>query len=69
MAGEKLAWQADLAGSLALVLGSEGEGLRELTRKHCDFLVRLPQAGSVESLNVSVACGMLMYEAVRQRRR
>jgi 23S rRNA (guanosine2251-2'-O)-methyltransferase len=69
MAGEKLAWQADLAGPLALVLGSEGEGLRELTRKHCDFLVRLPQAGSVESLNVSVACGMLMYEAVRQRRR
>jgi 23S rRNA (guanosine2251-2'-O)-methyltransferase len=69
MAGDKLAWQADLAGPLALVLGSEGEGLRELTRKHCDFLVRLPQAGSVESLNVSVACGMLMYEAVRQRRR
>jgi 23S rRNA (guanosine2251-2'-O)-methyltransferase len=68
MSGEKLAWQADLAGPLALVLGSEGEGLRELTRKHCDFLVRLPQAGSVESLNVSVACGMLLYEALRQRR-
>lgn len=67
MAGDKLAYEADLAGSLALVLGSEGEGLRELTRKHCDFLVRLPQAGSVESLNVSVACGMLMYESLRQR--
>ncbi len=67
MAGEKLAWESDLAGPLALVMGSEGEGLRELTRRNCDFLVRLPQAGSVESLNVSVACGMLLYEAVRQR--
>jgi 23S rRNA (guanosine2251-2'-O)-methyltransferase len=67
MAGEKLAWQADLGGPLALVMGSEGEGLRELTRRNCDFLVRLPQAGSVESLNVSVACGMLLYEAVKQR--
>lgn len=67
MAGEKMAWQADLGGSLALVMGSEGEGLRDLTRRHCDFLVRLPQVGSVESLNVSVACGMLLYEAQRQR--
>jgi 23S rRNA (guanosine2251-2'-O)-methyltransferase len=67
MSGDKLAWQADLRGPLALVLGSEGEGLRELTRKTCDFLVRLPQAGSVESLNVSVACGMLLYETTRQR--
>lgn len=67
MAGEKLAYEADLAGPLALVLGSEGEGLRDLTRKNCDFLVRLPQAGSVESLNVSVACGMLLYESLRQR--
>jgi 23S rRNA (guanosine2251-2'-O)-methyltransferase len=67
MAGEKLAYEADLAGPLAVVLGSEGEGLRDLTRKNCDFLVRLPQAGSVESLNVSVACGMLLYESLRQR--
>jgi 23S rRNA (guanosine2251-2'-O)-methyltransferase len=67
MAGDKLAWEADLRGPLALVLGSEGDGLRELTRKTCDFLVRLPQAGSVESLNVSVACGMLLYETTRQR--
>ncbi|MEO8306953.1 MAG: 23S rRNA (guanosine(2251)-2'-O)-methyltransferase RlmB [Pseudomonadota bacterium] len=67
MSGEKLAWEADLRGPLALVLGSEGDGLRELTRKTCDFLVCLPQAGSVESLNVSVACGMLLYEATRQR--
>jgi 23S rRNA (guanosine2251-2'-O)-methyltransferase len=67
MTGEKMAWQADLGGSLALVMGGEGEGLRELTRRHCDFVVRLPQVGSVESLNVSVACGMLLYEAQRQR--
>jgi 23S rRNA (guanosine2251-2'-O)-methyltransferase len=67
MAGDKLAWEAYLRGPLALVLGSEGDGLRELTRKTCDFLVRLPQAGSVESLNVSVACGMLLYETTRQR--
>ena len=66
-AGEKLAWEADLKGPLALVLGAEGAGLRELTRKTCDYLVRLPQLGSVESLNVSVATGMLLYEAMRQR--
>jgi 23S rRNA (guanosine2251-2'-O)-methyltransferase len=67
MAGDKLAWQADLSGSVALVMGGEGDGLRELTRKHCDFLVRLPQIGAVESMNVSVAAGMLLYEATRQR--
>jgi 23S rRNA (guanosine2251-2'-O)-methyltransferase len=50
-----------------LVLGSEGSGLRQLTRQTCDFLVSLPQLGAVESLNVSVAAGMLLYEAVRQR--
>jgi 23S rRNA (guanosine2251-2'-O)-methyltransferase len=67
MAGTQLAWQADLKGSSAIVMGGEGDGLRELTRKSCDFLVRLPQLGAVESMNVSVACGMLLYEAVRQR--
>jgi 23S rRNA (guanosine2251-2'-O)-methyltransferase len=67
MAGDKLAWQADLKGSLALVMGGEGDGLRDLTRKNCDFLVRLPQIGGVESMNVSVASGMLLYESVRQR--
>jgi 23S rRNA (guanosine2251-2'-O)-methyltransferase len=67
MLGEQLAWQADLTGSQALVMGGEGDGLRELTRKSCDFLVRLPQAGTVESMNVSVACGMLLYETLRQR--
>jgi 23S rRNA (guanosine2251-2'-O)-methyltransferase len=64
---EKLARDADLKGSIALVLGAEGAGLRQLTRQTCDFLVRLPQLGSVESLNVSVATGMLLYEALRQR--
>lgn len=69
MQGSELAWQSDLTGSKAIVMGGEGDGLRELTRKSCDFLVRLPQAGAVESMNVSVACGMLLYEAVRQRSR
>ncbi|HKU88580.1 MAG TPA: 23S rRNA (guanosine(2251)-2'-O)-methyltransferase RlmB [Steroidobacteraceae bacterium] len=63
----KLAHETDLAGPIALVMGAEGAGLRQLTRDTCDFLVRLPQQGSVESLNVSVATGMLLYEALRQR--
>jgi 23S rRNA (guanosine2251-2'-O)-methyltransferase len=63
----KLAQDADLSGPIAIVMGAEGSGLRQLTRETCDFLVRLPQAGTVESLNVSVASGMLLYEAVRQR--
>ena len=66
-AGDKSAYQADLTGPVVLVLGAEGTGLRHLTRQTCDFLVRLPQLGAVESLNVSVAAGMLLYEAVRQR--
>jgi 23S rRNA (guanosine2251-2'-O)-methyltransferase len=65
--GPKLAHEVDLKGPIALVLGAEGTGLRQLTRQTCDFIVRLPQLGSVESLNVSVAAGMLLYEAVRQR--
>lgn len=64
---DKLAQDADLRGPLVLVMGAEGTGLRQLTRQHCDFLVRLPQKGAVESLNVSVATGMLLYEAMRQR--
>jgi 23S rRNA (guanosine2251-2'-O)-methyltransferase len=59
--------EVDLRGGVALVLGAEGAGLRQLTRQTCDFIVRLPQRGAVESLNVSVAAGMLLYEAVRQR--
>jgi 23S rRNA (guanosine2251-2'-O)-methyltransferase len=66
-AGDKPAAEVDLKGPVALVLGAEGTGLRHLTQQNCDFLVRLPQLGAVESLNVSVAAGMLLYEAVRQR--
>ncbi len=63
----KAAHEADLKGPLCLVMGAEGAGLRDLTKRRCDWLVRLPNRGSVESLNVSVASGMLLYEAVRQR--
>ena len=65
--GAKLAHEADLKGGTVLVLGAEGSGLRHLTRQTCDWMVRLPQLGTVESLNVSVAAGMLLYVAVRQR--
>jgi 23S rRNA (guanosine2251-2'-O)-methyltransferase len=66
-AAEKAAREVDLRGPLVLVLGAEGSGLRHLTQANCDFLVRLPQRGAVESLNVSVAAGMLLYESLRQR--
>ena len=60
-------YAADLSGPLALVLGSEGKGLRRLTRQQCDLLVHVPMQGTVESLNVSVAAGVCLFEAVRQR--
>src|SRR4029453_12064660 len=60
-------YQADLGGPLVIVLGSEGAGLRRLTRECCDQLVAIPMAGAVESLNVSVATGVMLFEAVRQR--
>ncbi|MGB6451424.1 MAG: 23S rRNA (guanosine(2251)-2'-O)-methyltransferase RlmB [Steroidobacteraceae bacterium] len=65
--GEKRPHEVDLTAGTVLVLGAEGGGLRHLTREHCDFTVRLPQLGAVESLNVSVAAGMLLYETTRQR--
>jgi len=64
---ERTLYQADLKGPAALVLGAEGPGLRQLTRKTCDELVRIPMRGAVESLNVSVASGVCLYEALRQR--
>ncbi len=60
-------YQQDLTGPLVMIMGAEGKGMRRLTREHCDFLVKLPMAGSVSSLNVSVATGVCLFEAVRQR--
>lgn len=61
-------YEVDFRAPSAIVIGSEGRGLRRLTRKHCDHLVSIPMAGELASLNVSVATGVCLYEAVRQRR-
>lgn len=60
-------YQIDCTGTIAVVMGAEGEGLRRLTREHCDGLFSLPMVGSVDSLNVSVATGVSLYEVLRQR--
>ncbi|WP_110973294.1 MULTISPECIES: 23S rRNA (guanosine(2251)-2'-O)-methyltransferase RlmB [Pseudomonas] len=65
---EQELYQQDMTGPTVLVMGAEGKGMRRLTREHCDFLVKLPMAGSVSSLNVSVATGVCLFEAVRQRK-
>jgi 23S rRNA (guanosine2251-2'-O)-methyltransferase len=62
-------YEIDLKGPLGIVMGAEGSGMRRLTREHCDVLAYIPMAGSVESLNVSVATGVVLFEALRQRRR
>ena len=64
---DKSVYQVDLKAPVALVLGAEGPGMRQLTRKRCDELVSIPMRGAVESLNVSVASGVCLYEALRQR--
>jgi len=64
---DKTIYQADFNGSIALLMGAEGKGLRRLTKEHCDELIKIPMSGSVSSLNVSVATGICLFEAVRQR--
>ena len=64
---EQTVYQVDLKGPIVMVMGSEGDGIRKLVRNQCDFLVKLPMAGEVSSLNVSVATGVCLFEAVRQR--
>ena len=67
--GDKSYTQADYSSPVGIVLGGEGKGLHELTRKRCDFVVSLPTTGPVKSLNVSVAAGVVLFEALRQRHR
>ncbi len=66
-AAEQSLFDLDATGPTALVLGGEGRGLRRLTRERCDQLVRLPMRGAVESVNLSVAAGVCLYECLRQR--
>ena len=65
--GESTIYQVDFNGPMAIAMGAEGSGLRRLTREHCDQLTKIPMAGSVSSLNVSVATGVFLFEALRQR--
>ncbi len=68
MNGEQVHYEANLLGPIALIIGGEGKGLSELTKKKCDFLVKLPMEGAIASLNASVAGAVLMYEVLRQRK-
>ncbi|HIX20356.1 MAG TPA: 23S rRNA (guanosine(2251)-2'-O)-methyltransferase RlmB [Candidatus Akkermansia intestinigallinarum] len=65
--GDRSLYETDLRGGIAIVMGAEGDGMRRLTEENCDFLVRIPMHGSVPCLNVSVATGVCLYEALRQR--
>jgi 23S rRNA (guanosine2251-2'-O)-methyltransferase len=60
-------YETDLTGGLALVMGAEGKGLRRLTEESCDIIAAIPMAGQISSLNISVATGVCLFEAVRQR--
>ena len=68
MSGEQDYFTADLSGPIVVVVGSEGQGLGRLVRESCDIVVRIPMQGKISSLNASVACSLLLYEVVRQRR-
>jgi 23S rRNA (guanosine2251-2'-O)-methyltransferase len=65
---DQLYTDVDLKGRLAVVIGSEGTGISRLVQEKCDFLVKIPMKGKISSLNASVAAGIILYEAVRQRR-
>ena len=67
VSGEKTLYQQDLTGSIALIVGSEGEGMSNLLKQNCDFLINIPMSGKIQSLNASVATGIVLYEIVRQR--
>lgn len=67
MSGESYCYDTDLKGPIALVIGSEGKGISKLTKEKCDVLMKIPMVGKITSLNASVACGMMMYEILKQR--
>ena len=67
--GESVIFKADLTGPLAIVMGSEGYGLRHLTKKKCDEITKIPMLGRINCLNVSVSVGISLYEALRQRKK
>lgn len=68
VSGENTIYEQDLTGALGIVIGSEGDGMSRLVKENCDFLVKIPMLGPIQSLNASVAAGVILYEAVRQRR-
>lgn len=66
--GSSELWKTDFSGSCAIVIGSEGDGMGRLVRESCDFIVSIPMAGRINSLNASAAASIIMYEVLRQRR-